>query len=897
VYVSLAPEHAEVARHILLRLVTPGEGAQDTRRPVSRAELDFAPERDVDAVLDRLVAARLLTLDDKTVDLAHEALITAWPRLSAWIDEARERLLVHRRLTEAARAWDELGREPGALYRGTRLAAASEQLAEASLTPLERGFLTASRAASTSAVRRRRGVLAAVAVLVVLALVAGVAAWQQSLTSERRHVEAEARSVAAVADAMRFSDPVQAMRLSLAAFELADTTETRSALLGAVTQKELDVFSVPDAGGGPAVHRLTADGRTLVTITPRRIVTWDVPTQRRTHTYRGIGQPRKDDDLEDSTRMSPDGRTLALLEQDRVRLWDVRAGRVTEEIAVRGWPLEVVFGSDGGTLVVAGLDIEAWDLRRGRQLLRVPISQDYNGHAMVVSADNKLLAVCGDVLRIWDMVERRRLRLPRAAEAASSSCRPDAFAFNPANDHLTLATDTGIRTWALDSGEELPELETGSVEMLRFSADGAFVAVTRNDEIQLWRAPTRQEDRTPDDPVFRYPLLSESSYELRVDIAQGVLRYGSWTGTTVRSLDVSEAVTGQWQANLASKASWSEGGRALAVVRDTGERWRFQLLHGRTGRVVSELPGAPCPGFGVCTEVMSFSPDGRYLAYGAVWSDLGPKAPPQQRITVWDVVNRRRQASLVFPQVKEDGSEPGISGAALSADGRTLALARTLPDSLELWDVRRGRLLRTVPRFVGPQDNNNELAINSDGSKVVSPAHSVADPRSGQANLLPLGDEQTAKVTFSRDGRYLAAGDLRGRVTIWDGNLRQRLGVLAGANTGERHGYSESVTSLAFSPDSSLLAVGGNYGTIQIWDTASNRTVGSALPSPGDQVLALAFSKDGSTLRIASPHVFPREQDLNWAHLVKQACARARGGLSPARWETYLPDVPYRKTC
>ncbi|MEV5342869.1 hypothetical protein AB0K93_31000 [Streptomyces sp. NPDC052676] len=199
---------------------------------------------------------------------------------------------------------------------------------------------------------------------------------------------------------------------------------------------------------------------------------------------------------------------------------------------------------------------------------------------------------------------------------------------------------------------------------------------------------------------------------------------------------------------------------------------------------------------------------------------------------------------------------------------------------------------------MGPQDNNNELAINSDGSKVVSPAHSLADLRSGQANLLPLGDEQTAKVTFSRDGRYLAAGDLRGRVTIWNGNLRQRLGVLAGANTGERHGYSESVTSLAFSPDSSLLAVGGNYGTIQIWDTASNqiwdtasnRTVGSALPSPGDQVLALAFSKDGSTLRIASPHIFPRQQDLNWAHLVKQACARPR---RPNPRD--LGDVPARR--
>ncbi|MFJ4324333.1 WD40 repeat domain-containing protein [Streptomyces tricolor] len=152
-------------------------------------------------------------------------------------------------------------------------------------------------------------------------------------------------------------------------------------------------------------------------------------------------------------------------------------------------------------------------------------------------------------------------------------------------------------------------------------------------------------------------------------------------------------------------------------------------------------------------------------------------------------------------------------------------------------------------------------------------------------------------MTFSRDGRYLAAGGLRGRVTIWDGNLRQRLGVLAGADTGGRRGYRESVTSLAFSLDSRLLAVGGDYGTIQMRDTASSRAVGSALPTPGDLVLALAFGTDGNTLRVAGTHVFPREHELNWTHLVKQACARGRGGLSAASWETYLADVPYRRTC
>src|SRR5206468_5724960 len=89
VWAGLSAEHAQLARLVLLRLITPGEGSQDTRRPVDRSELDFADpstepahtpvaRADVSLVLDRLARARLITLDHDSVDLAHEALITAW---------------------------------------------------------------------------------------------------------------------------------------------------------------------------------------------------------------------------------------------------------------------------------------------------------------------------------------------------------------------------------------------------------------------------------------------------------------------------------------------------------------------------------------------------------------------------------------------------------------------------------------------------------------------------------------------------------------------------------------------------------------------------------------------------------------------------------------------------
>ncbi|MGV9884081.1 nSTAND1 domain-containing NTPase [Streptomyces sp. NPDC003006] len=85
IYTRLAPEHAELARLILLRLIAPGEGSPDTRRPVDRSELDLgtASRDDIALVLDRLAGARLLTLDEDTVDLAHCPGCTAGSRTPA----------------------------------------------------------------------------------------------------------------------------------------------------------------------------------------------------------------------------------------------------------------------------------------------------------------------------------------------------------------------------------------------------------------------------------------------------------------------------------------------------------------------------------------------------------------------------------------------------------------------------------------------------------------------------------------------------------------------------------------------------------------------------------------------------------------------------------------------
>ncbi|TML11050.1 MAG: hypothetical protein E6G39_14920, partial [Actinobacteria bacterium] len=128
--------------------------------------------------------ARLVTLDEGSAQLAHEALIREWPQLQRWLDEDRSALRLHRHLTTAAEAWVSAGRDAGELYRGQRLAAATEWRASGpALSTTEEEFIDASVADQDRGLRnqmrtnrRLRVLLGAVAVVLVIALVAGAIA-------------------------------------------------------------------------------------------------------------------------------------------------------------------------------------------------------------------------------------------------------------------------------------------------------------------------------------------------------------------------------------------------------------------------------------------------------------------------------------------------------------------------------------------------------------------------------------------------------------------------------------------------------------------------------------------------------------------------------------------------
>jgi len=116
-FAGLGPADQAACRHLFLRLTEPGDGVDDTRRRVAFAEI-MAPGESGAAMrrlIRRLADARLVTTGADSVEVAHEALIREWPRLREWLDDDREGLRVIRHLSEAARAWERLGRDLGEL--------------------------------------------------------------------------------------------------------------------------------------------------------------------------------------------------------------------------------------------------------------------------------------------------------------------------------------------------------------------------------------------------------------------------------------------------------------------------------------------------------------------------------------------------------------------------------------------------------------------------------------------------------------------------------------------------------------------------------------------------------------------------------------------------------------
>jgi WD40 repeat protein len=455
-YAELDPEAQATARRLLLRLTQPGEGTEDTRRRASMRELvTGTSQRDaVEQVIGTLVDARLLTStsDNHTgetwVDVSHEALIRGWPRLRGWIDDDRAGLRIHRRLTEAAEEWQRLSRDPGALYRGARLAETIEweQLDQPALNSEERAFLEASRAAEVSEIdserrraRRLRRLAAGLVVLLLATTAAGVVAIRQSQTAQREARVSLSRALAVQAVANLDNRPELAILLSLEAARIAATVEARNAMVTA-GQRTLEVETTLHASDVVIDVAFTPDGRRALAGSDALLRLWDLRRRR------PVGPPlRGHTGSVLSVATSPDGGMLASAGSDKtVRLWDLANQESLEDpLRLAEEVQSVEFSPDGRLLASGDWSGEVrWSAVQARPRLQGRLNAGEPVLDVAFHPRRSLLATF-DVLnrvRLWDLSRRggggARLQGARDTDYAIAG-----VAFSP--DGRTLAATDG----------------------------------------------------------------------------------------------------------------------------------------------------------------------------------------------------------------------------------------------------------------------------------------------------------------------------------------------------------------------------------------------------------------------------------------------------------------------
>lgn len=268
-------------RRILLRFVRlapPGEQAKDTRAVALRSEIG---EDDWLLVRD-LVAARLVmtgrdpVIGEETVEVVHEALIGAWPRLKAWLDEDRKFGLWRQRL----RIYLDDHTERGTVLAGDFLAEAEAWKAarEHALNPAEIGLIEfsieAKRAEEEASVKRQRTWVRRLSMLsFVLALFYGANGyfwWSAGMERDRaivaareatgRELAAEARLIQAEIGGAAAAE--RAVALSIESWRLLRNSTAYQ--VAATSLRKLPIARVENNGGVGSVA-FSPDGTLLAT--------------------------------------------------------------------------------------------------------------------------------------------------------------------------------------------------------------------------------------------------------------------------------------------------------------------------------------------------------------------------------------------------------------------------------------------------------------------------------------------------------------------------------------------------------------------------------------------------------------------------------------------------------
>lgn len=866
-YESMDEADRRAARQLLLALVTMTETGEGVRRRVLQetAMSLSVGHGNLQKVVERLGVLRLLTFDQDpetgqaTVEVAHEALITEWPRLAQWVADTREDLRVRQRLSAATREWVGSHRDNGFLLTGSRLGRFAEwaSTTDLELASTEQDYLGSSleaqRLQQRQASRTRRVIAGIVALALVVVTGFGVLFFSQRQATEEQSRIVQAADLAAAANSNLEVDPELSILLALEAVETtrrADGTVlnvAEEALHRAVLSQRL-LGQVSHQGEG--IAHFSPDGMSFLTSggDPTDVEVWGVDPFELMFTLVG-----HTDVVFDAVFDSSGSRIATASRDGSLRVWNTTDGQLDLTFDVEGTPLVPAFSNDGTLLAATSIEgyVRMWNLETEREI-RVLTPPDGVTVNLAFSPDDSLLAVTRVTLSL-EVLSPLMFDVRTGLSTTLEGQGARDIGFTPDGSRILTAGDDGtVRIWDTESGEELRAYtgHRGPVSALQISADGSTVTSSGELDVKVWDLIT---------------------LETKAEV------FGHSGNVWANDLNPT--------ADLLLTASKPDGTTRLW---DLSPNWSRELI------------GLPNPhGLGG----VGFSPvDGNLVTSGATHA-----------VSVWDVDTG--QERRIF-----EGAEH-VSRLDIDPTGTFLATAGS--GGVELHDFSSGEAIATLlPGIVtldvdlGPQGMLATASIDAirlwgshtGPGEVLSELHGISVAFNPAATVLAMSlsepgiqafvevreldtGETIATLTehstnlvrglaFNQDGDLLATASDDTTAILWDTTTFELLHRL--------EGHGAAVLNAVFDPSRPQIATASADWTVKIWDvdTGSLR-----LTLPAQQGLAdLAYSPDGRYLAAIGTHGLVTVFMLDLDELMHEASNRM------TRWWTQAECLQYLQT-
>ena len=207
----------------------------------------------------------------------------------------------------------------------------------------------------------------------------------------------------------------------------------------------------------------------------------------------------------EQTSFSPDGVLLAIGTRGGIELWDVKTQQAVATLKIKTDEVVKAFDfSPDGVLLAIGTrgGIELWDMKTRNKVATLKTDEPYID-AVEFSPDGRRLAVAGRNLRygnarldVWDVASKSKQKITTHLPRDSRNCfcfSPDGkrLAFLRSGGHPTETFDVLISDFAAQRGASLYMTRT-SYRRIKFSPDGALLALTGADGTILWDVKTQR---------------------------------------------------------------------------------------------------------------------------------------------------------------------------------------------------------------------------------------------------------------------------------------------------------------------------------------------------------------------------------------------------------------------